>query len=176
VASPGSQFSGQNWLIVPATPLLPPDEIRYQLWLLTLTGVYTVPFGPRGEGEDGWLLGTESILPDVQTPLNFALDLYGIPHPGSEPGHILPFFSLEPGDAPYVNVGGVFAKVGVGAGTSFEVSSWETTTATVLDYQGNTAEWVFAGVNVNLQTRNLDTISRIGYDFTFRGQIIFAEG
>jgi hypothetical protein len=176
VASPGSQFSGQNWLIVPATPLLPPDEIRYQRWLLALTGVYAVPFGPRGEGDHGWIPGIESILPDVQTPLNFALDLYGIPHPASEPGHILPFFNLEPDEAPYVNVGGVFAKVGVGAGTSFEVSSWETTTETVLDYKGDTAERVFGGVTVHLQTRNLDTISRIAYDFTFRGQIIFAEG
>lgn len=114
--------------------------------------------------------------PGRPDPVEFRAGSVWDPSPGVRPGHILPWFNLEPGDAPYVNVGGAFAKVGVGAGTSFEARSWETTTDTVVDYKGNTAERVFAGVIVNLQTRNLDTISRIGYDFTFGGQIIFAEG
>jgi hypothetical protein len=175
VATPGSQFAGQNWLIVPATPLLPLDEIGDQRWLLTLTGVYSVPFGPRGKGDDGWISGTISILPDLQVPLNFALDLYGIPHPAPQPGNILPWFNLEAGGAPYVNVGGVFAKAGVGAGTSFEVRSWETMMETAVDYRGNTMEGVFGGVTMDVRTRNLNTIGGIGYDFTFRGQIIFVE-
>jgi hypothetical protein len=168
MATPGSQFSGQNWLIVPTTPLLPPDKIQDQHWLLTLTGVYSVPFGPRRESQDGWLSGQVNILPDVQTPLNFALDLYGISHPAPEPGHILPWFSLERGDAFYASVGGVFAEVGVGAGTSFDVTSWETMTE-----PRNNSEQLFTGITVNLRTRNLNTIHRIGYDFTLRGQIVF---
>src|ERR1700761_5852573 len=114
--------------MVPATPLLPPDEIHDQHWLLTLTGVYSVPFGPRRDSQDGWLSGYVNILPDIQAPLNFALDLYGISHPAPQSGHLLPWFSLERGDAFYASVGGVFAKVGIGAGTSFDVTSWETMT------------------------------------------------
>jgi hypothetical protein len=167
---------GQNWLIVPATPLLPASESSNQEWLLTLTGVCEVTLTGTGlEGaNNGWRTQSFPIVPDVQSPLKFALNFYGIPHPVLGPG-ALPVFNLGPDSAPFATVSGEFNE-GVDfadPGSAFAPTSWEVGTAQSTDYQGNPANQVFDELSVTLNARRLDTINRVSYNLTLRGQIVF---
>lgn len=176
VGSPGDEFNGQNWLIVPDGPLLPPAESYNQGWLLTLTGVFIQEIiGGRDLGY-GWRSGGLVIAPDVQSPLNFALDLYGIPTPSSASGSILPFFNLDPVAAAYVNVTGVYDPSGIGAGLGFRLDSWEISTQdNGTDVQGNPAHQVFTSVGMIALTQNMDRINRVAYNLILRGKIVFLE-
>jgi hypothetical protein len=75
-------FAGQNWLIVPAALAVSdprPADIFGQKWELTLTGVVILNFD--GYQADDWLRYTFTILPDMQAPLQYAIDAYNIPTP-----------------------------------------------------------------------------------------------
>src|SRR5580700_5601124 len=133
---------GQNWLIVPATPLLPASESSNQEWLLTLTGVCEASLTGTGllGGNNGWKSQSFPIVPDVQSPLEFALNFYGIPHPvlGSS---ALPVLNVSPGSAPFATVSGEFNS-GVSSAdplSAFAPASWEVGTSPTTDYQGNPA-------------------------------------
>ena len=175
MGSHSSEFNGQNWLIAPATPLLPGPSLE-QSWLLTLTGIYALPVsGGKSIGEN-WRLAQVHLLPDFVTPLNFALSLYGIPQPTpTGPRPLLPVFLLDPQGAPYVNVAGVFSGR-EGAGLGCNVLSWDMGSSPGVDDEGNPLAWVFEGVSALIETRNLDDVHRISYHFTFRGHIQFFEG
>jgi hypothetical protein len=116
------------------------------------------------------------LLPDFLAPLDFALSLYGIPRATpTGPRPLLPFFSLDPDAAPYVNIAGVFSGR-EGAGIGCNVRSWDMGPSPGVDDEGNPIAQIFEGVNVLIETRNLDTVIRISYHFTLRGRIQFFEG
>jgi hypothetical protein len=185
VGSPTSYFTCQNWLIVPATPLLPSSEIHNQSWLLTLSGVFIHEVAATRILLGGWRTTMNPILiaPDILSPLNFALNLYGIPNPspGSRPLFNLdpisaPVLNLDPISAPYVNVTGVYDASGVGAGLGFKLGSWEINTDLWgADVLGIPADRVFNSVGVTILRQNLDSINRIAYSFALRGKIVFFQ-
>lgn len=167
---------GQSWLIVPATPLLPASQSSNQEWLLTLTGVCEAALAGTGlEGaNNGWKSEPFPIVPDVQSPLEFALNFYGIQHPVLGPGAV-PVFNLGPNSAPFATVCGEFNE-GVSTAdpeSAFAPTSWQVGTSTSTDYQGNPLNQVFEGLWVTLGARNLDSINRVSYNLTLRGQIVF---
>lgn len=175
--SPGYEFNGQNWLIVPDGPLLPSTESYNQGWLLTLTGVFIQEIvGGRDLGY-GWRSGGLVIAPDVQSPLNFALEQYGIPTPSPPPSNsIIPVFNLDPVGAAYVNVTGVYDPSGIGAGLGFRLDSWEISTQdNGTDFLGNPAHQVFTAVGMTALTQNMDRINRVAYNIILRGKIVFLE-
>jgi len=175
-----SQFTGQNWLIVPASPLSASGDHSNQKWLLTLTGVHIINLHGNSTRQDSSDSITErvEILPDIQSPLTFALNTYGIPHPGSSQ-RAVPFFNLDPGCAPLAIVNSAFSVVEavpnprIGAGIS--VDSLETVTETATDVFGNTVTSLFSGVAAAVRARNFTQINRVSYFFTLLGQIVFLK-
>jgi len=112
----------------------------------------------------------------MQSPLLFALNTYGIPHPSKAQGAV-PFLNLDPGSAPLVTANAVFSLVeaipNLGIGAGFRVDSLETITVTATDFFGNTVNQVFQGVTATVLARNLDQVNRVSYSFTLIGQIVF---
>ena len=176
---------GQNWLIVPATPLLPPGESGNQQWQLTLTGVYWLTFqgkvitSEQPNSTDGWLSSSELISPDILAPLNFALQLYQIPIPTAA-GTLFPVFNVKGSSAPLVTVDGLFNLVDADivqyAGAGYFLDPWQVATIDSTDYQGNPV-LRFQGVAASIGARNRNTIIRLSYNVTVLGQIAFlSEG
>jgi hypothetical protein len=178
-------ITGQNWLIVPATPLLPPGESSNQQWQLTLTGVYWLSFqgktitNQQPSPGEGWASSSELISPDTLTPLNFALQLYRIPIPTAA-GTLFPVFNMKGSPAPLVTVDGVFNLVDADivqyAGAGYVLDPWQAATIDSTDYQGNPV-LQFQGVVATIGARNRNTIIRLSYNVTVLGQIAFmSEG
>jgi hypothetical protein len=173
-------FNGQNWLIAPATPLLPAGESINQKWLLTLTGVFATTF----EGEeitgssDGWATTNLLISPDIQSPMQFGLDFYGVPHPPFDAQNT-PFFCLDPSSAPFATVSGAYdlfpVNGGLQAGSGYIVGSFQTTAETASSTKGGTLPQTFQGVSVEVSARSATTIIRLSYNFILRGQIAYLD-
>ena len=172
--------NAENFVCVPATPLLPADESRNQKWLLTLTGVVDrgwqgQPITSTGSVLNGWQDINDNLLPDVISPLNFALRLYGVP---LGPEGTSPFFNLDPDFAPCIAISGAFDQVPdapyfPSSGFLLDPAALGQQLGEFVDYQGNVFSRVFIGWSITLHARNCTTINKICYNITLLGEVFF---
>jgi hypothetical protein len=167
-------FAGQNWLITPAALAANesrPQDIHDQKWLLTLSGVGLINL--KGNSTSNWLHDTIHILPDMFSPLNFALVTHAIPKP--------PEFDLKfqvEQMAPFSAMSSVFNQ-GQSINSGFAVDTWrpapfETVTNAL---NGRTVSKVFTGIRVDVAVRDTDAFMfRISYHVTLLGKITFVRG
>jgi hypothetical protein len=174
--APSGQFAGQNWLIIPA-PLAvnesPPRSISDQKWLLVLSGVCI----PNLEGTllNDWRRETLTIVPDIDSPLEFAITRYSIPKPQNPNNPPVPKFNLEPvGWVPFAAVSSTFDNNTTDAG--FAVDVWRPTpfVHTTDVVSGQPVTNVFAGIDVDVAVRNSKAfLYRVSYYVTLVGKIVF---
>jgi hypothetical protein len=186
------QFAGQNWLITPAAVAAnqaQSRDIHDQNWILVLSGVGYLNW----QGSDGkdWHRETVTILPDIPSPLQFAINQYKIPVP-TYPGLTLaPQFNLNPnnGWVPFVAVSS-FMEIGGPADfepfrapltvVGYAVDDWRPTpfghTKNYATGEPVAVDNIFNGVDVDLalkDSENETMIYRVSYNFTLVGQIVF---
>jgi hypothetical protein len=177
-----TEFAGQNWLITPAALAVneqKPASIKDQKWMLTLTGVAVVNLTAGFNGD--WLRETLQILPDMNGPLQFAINRFSVPVP-SNPGYIVnglskitPFFQLEEW-APFASLGSIFDKnQSVDAG--FAVDFWKPSPFLTLSASGlPDIKQIFQGIKVDVAVRDIDaTLFRVNYHISLLGKIAFAK-
>jgi hypothetical protein len=169
-----SDFAGQNWLITPAGFAVgeQPRTLDEQRWILVLSGVVIV--NVKGQSASDWLRETLRFMPDVASPLNYAINRYSIPVPTSTtPGvNFVPQIQVEQW-APFVSLSAVYdAHQSVDAG--FAVDLWRPAPfRTITDGTATTGN-IFTGVRVDVAVRDSDAyLYRLGYNITLEGRIVF---
>lgn len=167
-------FAGQNWLITPAALAAgeqPPQHKRDQKWLLVLSGVALTDF--KGNSSAQWHHETFRVMPDVQAPMQRAINAHAIPAPTSG---WLPEFQVEQW-SPCAALGSVFNQ-NQSINSGFAVDVWRPHTfRTVTDvFTGQTRGDIFNGVEVDVAVRDNDAmLFRISYNFTLLGRIVFSK-
>lgn len=191
-------FAGQNWLIMPAAVAAnqaQPRDIHDQKWILVLSGVGYLNWessdGREWDGND-WHRETVTILPDIPTPLQFAINQYSIPVPTYPGLTLVPKFNLDvtTGWVPFVAVSS-FMEIGGPADfepfrapltvVGFAVDDWRPThfehTNNYASGEPVAVDSVFTGIDVDLALRDSENetmMYRVSYNFTLVGQIVFA--
>ncbi|BDB40156.1 hypothetical protein [Mycobacterium kiyosense] len=159
-------MTGTSWTIVPASPLLPADQIANQEWILTLSGVHELTLlgndGHPRPGSSYPIVGYQ----DLQSPLTYALDLYGIAYPPPEVA--FPFFQVHSGPATFVVVNGMETT-----GTYNGGLAWDTSLSSAPDRDGNLVSNLFDSISAYVNVDGLGMISRLVYNTTLRGRIVF---
>ena len=146
------QIDGQNWLITPTVQ----DK-----FLLVLTGVAEINF--RGEVEGQENQETVTIFPDVVSPLQFAIDHYGVSQPS---GNWEPAFDLEQW-APFVALGKIYYEVEQHFDALWGVNHWKPT-----PFPSGTQ--VFQGVDVDVSAlAGLSALITLSYQITLLGRVVF---
>jgi hypothetical protein len=172
--APSGQFAGQNWVIIPA-PLAvnesPPRSISDQKWLVVLSGVCI----PNLEGTlvNDWRRETLTIVPDINSPLEFAITQYSIPQPQNPNEPPVPALNLE-GWVPFAAVSSTFENNTTDAG--FAVDVWRPTpfVHTINVVTGQPVNNIFAGIDVDVAVRNSKAfLYRISYNVTLVGRMVF---
>jgi hypothetical protein len=183
-----TNFSGQNWLITPAVPVVgdlhQPAAFFNQTWSLVLTGI--VEANLQGNSTSDWRNETVTFLPagllytsDFDSapvgegPLYWVLNQYGIQRP---PLHTYTVcFSLQQW-APFVSLSAIFDQnQSINAG--FAVNLWRPTHFQKgTNLQTNAAfNNVFTGITADLGVRDTDAfILKLSYNVTLLGKIVFA--
>jgi len=168
-------FAGQNWLITPAALAVNeprPASITDQKWLVTLTGIVVVDLA--GNKAKDWRRETLSIFPDINAPLQHAINRYAIPRPAGE--NIKPLLDLELW-APFAAMSSVLDRSVQTFDAGYAVDVWRPThffrTTAV---GGKIAANVFTGIDVDVAVRNDSAVlHRVSYGMTLLGQIIFVQ-
>ena len=172
-------FAGQNWLITPAALAVnetTPSTISDQKWLLVLTGVGIIDL--RGNNASDWRRETLVIYPDMQAPLQYAVERYSIPRPVGLNTRL--DLDLEQW-APFAAISSIFNKDSeIASETSrtdagFAVDVWRPNPFfSTTDAGGRPANKVFTGIAVDIAVRNhRATLHRISYHITLLGRIVF---
>lgn len=182
-----NNFSGQNWLITPAVPLVgplnQPRNFLNQSWLLVLTGV--VEANLQGNGAQDWLNETVDFIPGGlfytnqydhppvgEGPLYWALNEHGIPRPGTSGYSVC--FSLQQW-APFVSLSSIFDRnQSINAGFAVDrwrpKHFWKGFDLTANHDVGN----LFTGVTADVAVRDTDAfILKFSYSITLLGKIVF---
>jgi hypothetical protein len=168
-----SRFAGQNWAITPEALAVnepKPASISAQKFLLVLTGVGIIDL--QGNNPNDWRRETASIFPDITSPLNFAVDHYGIPRPVGL--NTTPAIELEQW-APFAAVSSVFERESGGVDAGFAVDVWRPSPFFhTTDAGGQPLNSVFTGIDVDVAVRNNNaTLHRVSYHITLLGRIVF---
>jgi hypothetical protein len=171
-----TSFGGENWLITPAASAVhetPPANISNQKWLLVLSGVALVNLQGLASGD--WHRDQVYISPDMNSPLDSAINRFSIPRPhGSEGTDYSTGFQVDQW-APFVGLGSVFdAHQAVNAG--FAVDAWRPAAfgKGTDAFSGQPVDHIFAGVVADAGARDSDAwLYRVGYNFTLEGRIVF---
>jgi hypothetical protein len=169
-----TDFAGQNWLITPAARAVnePAPGIADQKWLLVLSGV-TIP-GLKSTSSSDWSRETLVFSPDLQAPLDSAINQFGIPRPpGVEGADYFAVFSLEQW-APFAGLSAIFDQdQSVNAG--FAVDVWRPNHFTSgTDVAGKQVNQIFTGIMVDVAVRDSDAfLLRVSYNITLLGRIRF---
>jgi len=168
-----TNFAGQNWTITPqalAVNEAKPANISAQKFIVTLTGVGIIDL--QGNNPNDWRRETVSIFPDVDTPLNFAINQHGIPRPVGL--HTRPAISLDQW-APFSAVSSGFERESGGVDVGFAVDVWRPSTFfQTSDAGGQAVNNIFDGIDVDVAVRNNNaTLHRISYHITLIGRIVF---
>lgn len=152
-------FAGQNWLITPAALALSeakPSSISDQKWLLVLTGVGIIDL--RGNNANDWRRETLIIYPDMQAPLQYAVNRYSMPKPVGL--NTRPDLDLEQW-APFAAISAIFSKDSEIASqpprtdAGFAVDVWRPNPfLSTTDAGGRPANKVFTGIAVDVAVRN----------------------
>ncbi len=187
-------FAGQNWLITPVPsapsasklpvrntqiateasvveeklPVGPPSDPSL---LLVLTGVCLIDL--QGDNVDDWRRETITINPDVTSPLQYAIDHYGISVPAGHPGET-PALSLDQW-APYAAFSSIFDKDSGAVDAGYAVDAWRPTPFfSTTDVAGRAVYNIFSGIDVDVAVRNNKAwLYRISYHITLLGRIAF---
>jgi hypothetical protein len=172
-----TQFAGQNWLITPAATAAnhaPPANLHEQLWLLVLTGVVIVDL--KGNSAETWRRETVSIRPDLNGPLQFAINKFGIPTPpGTNGANYLTRFKVEQW-APFAALSSVFNQ-NESNNSGFAVDVWRPNPfASAQDSFSNVPHTnLFSGMQVDVAVRDSDAwLYRLSYEITLLGKIAFS--
>jgi hypothetical protein len=169
-------FAGQNWLITPtarATDQSHHQGNQAQGWLVVLTGVVSADIA--GNSTNQWLHETVSFTPDLDAPLNFALESHGIPRPDPSVDYLLRF-SLQQW-APFASLSSIYdSDTADNFGAAVDVwrpAPFASGTNALTDQPvGN----LFDGINVDLAVRDTDAwLYRLGYSITLIGNIVFID-
>jgi hypothetical protein len=170
------QSAGQNWLIVPAALAVneaPPPSISDQRWMLVLSGVF-IP-NLQGTLVNDWRRETLTLVPDTNSPLEFAISQFSIPVPQNPNNPPVPVFNLD-GWVPFAAVSSNFADNTSDAG--FAVDVWRPTPFVhAIDVvSGQPVTNIFAGIDVDVAVRNNEAfLYRVSYYITLVGKIVFVE-
>lgn len=179
---------GQNWVITPAPLALnqtPPRSKSEQKWLLQITGVFiTSDFsggrdgvGVPGDNPHDWRRLTVSFMPDVNTPLQYAINSYGIPTPtaAQAPEGYFTVLSLDLW-APFVAISSSVDTTGEAAGCAVDVwrpSPFENWTDLVT---GDPLPNVFTGFDTDIAIFGAALLHRLSYSISLVGRIGFLLG
>jgi hypothetical protein len=169
-------FAGQNWLITPAALAVnepKPQSISNQNWLLVLSGVTIINL--QGNLASDWLRQTITILPDVPSPLQWAINRWSIPVPQNPNDPFIPVFSLTEW-VPFAAVSSTFNKSSGSVDIGFAVDDWRPTPfiQTYKDQNNQPIGNVFTGINVDVAVINSNSnLQRVSYHITLLGKIAF---
>jgi len=165
-----TNFAGQNWLITPAAIAVnehPPRQIEDQIWLLVLSGVAMATI--KGQSTAQWHHRTVSIRPDLQSPLQYAVNKYGIPIPQ---GAALAF-QVEQW-APFASLSSIFNQ-NQSVNSGFAVDVWRPNPFNSATHAvtNTPVDRLFEGIQVDVAVRDTDAyIYRLGYNITLLGRIV----
>jgi hypothetical protein len=173
-----TSFGGQNWLITPAARAVnepAPKTISNQKWLLVLSGVGIINM--EGKTSNDWLRDQVQILPDMRSPLDYAINRFSIPRPpGNEGANYDVGFQLDLW-SPFASLSSVFDQdQSVSAG--FAVDDWRPTHfgSGTDAFSGNPVGNIFTGIVVDAAVRDSDAwLYRVGYNITLEGRIVFTN-
>jgi hypothetical protein len=170
-----TKFAAQNWLITPTALALnepKPNSISDQSWLVTLTGVCIVDL--KGNSANDWRRETLSIFPDINAPMEFAVNKYSIPKPVGI--NIRPALNLEQW-AEFATISAIFEKDSGATDAGFGVDDWRLNPLFSGTSPGDKpAHKVFTGILVDAVVRNNKaTLHRVSYHITLLGKIVFFE-
>ena len=163
-----TNFAGQNWTITPEALAVnepPPASISAQKFLLVLTGVAIVEL--QGNSTE-----TVTLLPDIVSPLNYAVNRYGIPRPAGV--NTTPAINLEQW-APFAAVSSSTVFELGGAALGFAVNDWRPTHFLhTVDAYGQAVNSIFTGIDVDLAVAGTGAnLQRLSYHITLLGTIVF---
>jgi len=166
-------FPVQNWAITPvpfAIGETVPTDIRLQRWQLVLTGVMVVDF--QGNNPHDWNRDTLNFFPDIQAPLNFVLQSFGITQ---TPDTTLGFNVLL--WAPFVVPSSVFSRESGTVDAGFAVDAWRPLFASGQDAITNTkVTHLYNSFDADLAVRNNQaTLHRVSYHLQLAGRLAFLE-
>jgi hypothetical protein len=169
---PPDKIVSQNWLITPAALAVgeqPPAKINDQKWLLILSGVVIADL--KGNSAAQWLHETLFFLPDIDAPLNWAINNFSIPNPGGAAR-----FSLVEW-APFVSLNAIFNEQ-ESINSGFAVDGWRPAPFdSETDVSNQLVTQLFTGIHVDVAVRDIDAwIYRISYNITLLGKIVFFAG
>ena len=143
--------------------------------MLQLTGVAIVNI--QGTQSNDWLRETITILPDVPTPLQWAITHWSIPVPTNPNFGFTPVMSIQQW-APFAGLSSIFDKDSGGVDAGYAVDAWRPTPfdQTSRDPANNPIGNVFKGINVDVAVRNNKAnLTRVSYQITLLGKIVFAQ-
>ncbi len=170
-----SSYAGQNWLITPAALAInesEPSSVADQKWMLTLSGVANINL--KGNGSE-WLRETVSLVPDIFSPMDYAINKYNIPIPPSPRGHRLRF-QVEQW-VPHATLSSIYNKKH-SVNSGFAVDVWRpnpflTDTDIVTNASINN---LFEGIQVDVAVSDIDAyFYRISYHISLIGKIKFGQ-
>jgi len=171
-----TKFAGQNWLITPAATAAtnaPPANLHQQLWLLVLTGVVVIDL--KGTSAATWRHETVSIRPDLNGPLQFAINKHGVPTPPGTAGlNFLTFFKVEQW-APFAALSSMFNQ-NQSVNSGFAVDLWRPNPfgSAPDSFSPVPHSNLFSGIQVDVAVRDTDAwLFRLSYEITLLGRIAF---
>ena len=169
-------FAGQNWLITPAALAVneaKPASISEQEFLLILSGVAIV--NVQGTLPADWFRETITLFPDVNSPMEWAINRWSIPVPTNPNFTYMPVMSLIEW-VPFSAVSSTFDKTSKGVDVGFAVDDWRPTPfiQTYQDQNNAVISNVFQGINVDIAVmNNTANLQRVSYHITLLGKIAF---
>jgi hypothetical protein len=175
MAISAQKFAAQNWLITPAALALnepKPGTISDQSWLVTLTGVCIIDL--KGTSANDWRREIVLIFPDINAPMQFAINKYSIPKPAGI--NVRPALNLEEW-AEFAAISAIFEKDSGATDAGFGIDAWRLNpffSGTAVG--GKPARQVFTGIQADAVVRNNKaTLHRVSYHITLLGKIVFFE-
>ena len=171
-----TNFAGQNWVITPVAGTSnepPPPEIKNQKFLIVLTGVAMLDL--KGESASQWRHETVVMLPDIQAPMQHAINRYGITTPpGTNGANYWTAFQVEQW-APFAGLSSIFNR-GESINSGFAVDVWRPNPfSSGPDFFTNAQlNNLFTGIQVDVAVRDSDAwLHRMSYQITLIGRIVF---
>jgi hypothetical protein len=169
-------FAVENWTITPA-PLAVnevPPTISEQRWVVGLTGVViTNERGgvgiPSDNPHDWRRLTLPHIEPDIDSPMNYAINRYGIPTPTNVEYSTI--FTVDQW-APFFAVSSFVDIEASAEGVS--VDAWRTSTfGTGAEVNNQPITNGFEGIDVDIAVFGGAILHRISYNIVLVGRIVF---
>ncbi len=169
------RFEAQNGLITPVPFPLgipPPENIKRQQWLLTLSGVGIINL--KGKTED-WRRETVSIGLDIRRVVSAAINVFPIRRPpGTEDNQYFVAFQFE--QATIFAAPSSILATGNNVNAGFAIDSWQADFSGTGDdaFTGTPVHNLFTGIKVNVAVRNdKSTLHRVSYHVTVLGKMVF---